>query len=69
MAMAPKRRRAALICQNCNEPEGFDDMVNCGKCLGWTHFCCAGVGPKIENEDWQCARCKGNKYYLQLFNH
>lgn len=65
--MATKRKRASacgIVCQDCDEPENFDDVVNCGKCLKWTHFCCAGVGPKIKNVYWQCYRCNGNKLIL-----
>lgn len=61
MATAPKRKRAPLICQSCDEPENFDDMVNCGKCRKWSHFYCAGVGPKIKDDDWNCNRCKGKQ--------
>lgn len=61
MAKAQKRKRLPLICESCYENEEFDDMVNCGVCVKWWHFCCAGVGPKIKNEDWNCNRCKGEQ--------
>lgn len=64
--MASKRKRTPIICESCYEPEDFDDMVNCGKCFKWTHFCCASVGPKIKDHYWQCDLCKGKTLFISL---
>ncbi len=65
--MAPKRK-ASCSCEECYEEDSFDNMVSCGKCEKWSHFCCVGVGPKIRNRSWLCSDCKGKSCSSPNYN-
>lgn len=44
-------------CAMCDRPDWVDKMVECGSCMQWIHFRCAGVTDSIEFKDWTCRSC------------
>lgn len=44
-------------CQDCQEPNNIDDMVQCEGCGKWSHYGCVGFDDGQKEENWKCSRC------------
>ena len=48
-----------MDCINCDQPNVFEDMLQCDRCCKWMHYSCNIIEvPKPTPEKWWCSNCK-----------